>query len=261
MRPLQDKAGPDEPSVVLRQTMDHRHRERQCWTFKHNDNDACTTVDPTPVHVSSVDRGKHRSQRHGAGIVVFGKRIIPHDVVKLGEVLHILRPFVYSALRWKAWRRPWTAFFTSIVFDLTSSCCVDAAAVIEVCQGEGFGNHGNPTLREALVQVVFGRQLWVASTVLFGHKIPSRSYDESLEAALLKLFSLHDRQEFARRRSLWLYYMLRDPLFERTTRPILSAMAGWVGRVPLVGGLAEFAMFSLLYYQKKYFWFAGSSSR
>ena len=125
----------------------------------------------------------------------------------------------------------------------------------------GFGEKGNPSLYAALGQILFGRQLWTALAVLSGNQIPSRSYNERLDAAFLKLFSQKDRQEFERRRSLWLYYMLRDPLFERTTLPVLSYVAGWISRVPLVGGLTDFAMFSLLYYQKKYFWFAGSSSR
>ena len=83
---------------------------------------------------------------------------------------------------------------------------------------------------------------------------------ERQDAALYKMFSFEDRAEFNRRRSMWLYYLLRDPLFDSITRPAFASVASVLSYVPLVGGLADYAMFSLEYYQKKYFWFSASSS-
>ena len=236
--------GPDDPSVIMKQTMEHRHNQRQAWAERQSE-----------AIPNSLGEERHH------GMLILGKRIDPLTVVKAGEILHIIRPVVHSAMRWQSGQNRWRAFLASVLLDLSSSCCVDIAAAVEVCRERGFGNCGNPTMIGAFSSAVLGRKLWTAVALLRGSKVPPQSYYERLDAAFFKLFSQDDRREFSRRRSLWLYYFLRDPLFERLTYPMLSLFASIVGKVPLMGGLAEFSMFSILYYQKKYFWFAGSSSR
>ena len=135
--------------------MEHRHRERQCWADNdrgvNTDNgDGGGNEDTTDGPKTVVFSSAYKDQEQRSGVTVFGKRMTSLSIVTMGEVLHILRPFVHSALRWNAGPRRWVAFFASVFFDLTSSCCVDAAAIIEVCQGRGFGAHGNPTVREAI---------------------------------------------------------------------------------------------------------------
>lgn len=236
--------GPDDPSVIMKQTMEHRHNQRQSWAkcqSKTVPNSLCEGGQP--------------------GVFMFGKRIDPLSIVKAGEILHIVRPVVHSAMRWQSGHNRWRAFLASVMLDLLSSCCVDIATAVEVCQEHGFGDSGNPAMAEAVSGAIFGRRLWTIVAILRGSKVPPQSYYERLDVAFLKLFSQDDRKEFSRRRSLWLYYFLRDPLFERLTYPTLSLLASMVGKIPLMGGIAEFTMFSILYYQKKYFWFAGSSSR
>ncbi len=227
-------AGPDDPAEVMRRTVSYRHRHRQLW--------AKSSARPPPAGASSP--------------------VSAAQVVAWGEALHILRPLVFALLRWRMGPKRWTPLLASALMDVLSSSCVDAAGAVEACQADGgFGQHGNPSALEVVGQAVVGPQAWGVLAALVGRPTPSAAFLERKEAAQVRMFSLEDRAEFSRRRSLWLYYLLRDPLFDHLTRPAVGTVAGLVGRLPLVGGLADYAMFSLLYYQKKHFWFSGSSSR
>jgi|TARA_B110000091_G_C13710122_1_gene430086 hypothetical protein len=185
----------------------------------------------------------------------------PQKIVRIGELLHIMRPLVYALCRWRVGAHKWTPLLVSGLMDFFSASCTDIAAAVQAhLQGQGKEGAPNPTLITAMVQAVVGRHVWGMLTVLFGLQAIPAAFAERQNAAMYELYSFEDRAEFNRRRALWMYYLLRDPLFDRLTRPMFAKVAGVLSYIPLVGGLADYAMFSLEYYQKKHFWFSGSSS-
>jgi hypothetical protein len=225
------KAGPDDPKEVIRRTMDYRHRYRRRWANDH--------ASASLLHQRRV--------------------VLPRMIVRVGETLHIMRPLVYSLCRWRLGSKRWTPLLASALMDFLSAYCVDVAAAVHA-QAQCNGEDSDPSMMAAVAQAIVGRQIWSLMGPLFGVKAIPATFLERQDAALFKLFSFEDRAEFNRRRSMWMYYFLRDPLFDSITRPAFASVAGVLSYVPLVGGLADYAMFSLEYYQKKYFWFSASSS-
>ena len=231
----------NDPTTVMRHTMDYRHRHRRRWS--HNN------------ILASVSRSVSRSVSAAVSLPT------PQKIVRIGELLHIMRPLVYALCRWRVGAHKWTPLLVSGLMDFFSASCTDIAAAVQAhLQGQGKEGAPNPTLITAMVQAVVGRHVWGMLTVLFGLQAIPAAFAERQNAAMYELYSFEDRAEFNRRRALWMYYLLRDPLFDRLTRPMFAKVAGVLSYIPLVGGLADYAMFSLEYYQKKHFWFSGSSS-
>ena len=246
----EEKVGPDDPIEVMRRTMNYRHRYRNRWSTQQSQ------------------------------MLRFGTMPTAHHIVRLGETLHIMRPVVYAMCRWRMGSKKWTPLLISAMMDFLSASCVDVAASVHAhAQGKikddnsknsknsktssnnsNNSNNSNPTITAAIAQAILGRQMWGLMGPLFGTKAMPSGFLERHDAAMMQLYSFEDRAEFSRRRSMWLYYLLRDPLFDSLTRPSFAKVAGVLSYIPLVGGLAEYAMFSLEYYQKKHFWFAASSS-
>jgi hypothetical protein len=227
-------AGPADPAEVMRRTMDYRHRYRRRWS------DYATGV--------------------GSAQLLRPRLPAPHTVIKIGETLHIMRPLVYALCRWRMGSRRWVPLLVSALMDFLSASCVDIAASIHAFV-EGKGDGTNPTATAAITQAIVGRHIWGLMGPLFRVPATPSAFLERHDAALFKLFSFEDRAEFSRRRSMLLYYLLRDPLFDSLTRPTFASVAGVMSYIPLVGSLADYAMFSLEYYQKKHFWFSASSGR
>jgi hypothetical protein len=229
--------GHSDPTEVMRRTMDYRHRYRQRWS-----------------NVLSASSTRHLSRELAIPT--------PQKIIQIGEILHIMRPLVYSLCRWRLGSEKWAPLLASGLMDFLSTSCTDIAAAVQAhLEGGGNGDkEKNPTIIVAVVQAIVGRHIWSIICLVFGMKKLPSSFVERQDAAMYELFSFDDRAEFNRRRSLWMYYFLRDPVFDRITRPAFGTVASVLSYIPLIGGLADYAMFSLEYYQKKHFWFSASSS-
>lgn len=65
--------------------------------------------------------------------------------------------------------------------------------------------------------------------------------------------------ELSRRKRLLLWYLIRSPFFDRTTLPMLRSVASVMSRVPLLGAIPAQVLQVLVYFNRCYFYTAGSS--
>jgi hypothetical protein len=64
--------------------------------------------------------------------------------------------------------------------------------------------------------------------------------------------------EVRRRRTLWLLYLLRPPLFIAVSQPAARGVASRLSGVPLLGALSSYAADFLGYLSKRHFYTSGS---
>lgn len=64
--------------------------------------------------------------------------------------------------------------------------------------------------------------------------------------------------ELKRRKMLWLLYLMRSPAFELLAEPVSRGAAGVFEGVPLLGGMASYALNMLLYVQRHHFYTSAS---
>eukprot|EP00602_Paraphysomonas_sp_CaronLab_P007846 CAMPEP_0185032554 /NCGR_PEP_ID=MMETSP1103-20130426/20725_1 /TAXON_ID=36769 /ORGANISM="Paraphysomonas bandaiensis, Strain Caron Lab Isolate" /LENGTH=588 /DNA_ID=CAMNT_0027568501 /DNA_START=77 /DNA_END=1843 /DNA_ORIENTATION=+ len=169
------------------------------------------------------------------------------QLLMLGEALYVLRPAVYSLLLMRSSRlyvskkvtdlglpvhrrkgHQLIALAVALMMDLLSLICTSQA-----------------------LEVV--RQDAVTSTSI-------RSNDEGEVDVDAPCIPPHSMEEELRRRKLMLLmYMLRSPLFDRTTLPALTVACRMLGSLPLVGSLPSSMLTMLRYLNSTYFYTADSS--
>lgn len=66
------------------------------------------------------------------------------------------------------------------------------------------------------------------------------------------------QDEFRRRMSLWFYYLLRSPLFDKIIAPVVRGLSNRVSRIPLISSLVVNILEYLLALQSYYFYTAAS---
>ncbi len=155
-----------------------------------------------------------------------------------GEVLHILRPLLFAYLRWLVARRRFRV----------QRPVAGAASV---------GSGRRRTIPELMSSFPSTAPEWLPLLLpglmdAVSHQCTMSAIDRN---AILKE-SYHD--ELQRRKNLWLLYLLRTPVFEGLTQPVAGALDRSVGRVPLVGGLANYGFQALLYVQRHFTLTSGS---
>mmetsp|Transcript_10102 Transcript_10102/g.16871 ORF Transcript_10102/g.16871 Transcript_10102/m.16871 type:complete len:120 (-) Transcript_10102:91-450(-) len=64
--------------------------------------------------------------------------------------------------------------------------------------------------------------------------------------------------ELSRRRFALFLYLIRSPLFDRTTQPMLRLVANTLKSVPLIGALPDYALSVLNYLNKMHFYNSNS---
>ena len=127
--------------------------------------------------------------------------------LRAGEVLHILRPLVYVSLLRRWGLRSWRPWALSLAVDLASRRLCDAATQ----------RSRTAAARAAASPAVQGTSM----TVLY--RLQGLRFTEP------------EREELARRRAALLYYLLRDPLFARRTRPARGRGVAARGGAPGLG--------------------------
>ena len=194
-----------------------------------------------------------------------------------GEVLHILQPLAFAALR--RWRgaRSWMPIVTSALLDAASARCTHVAGLRRVGERARF----LPTqvaslsgMRDALADIAaclrtptgpshspatcasgtFPPPPAAASEAAMLRALDGGGRGSSGGALLgsilrlgLLLFSpppgvsAVDAAEIARRRALWAYYLLRSPLFYVVLRPASGRAVELTSRVPLLSVVVAYA--------------------
>jgi hypothetical protein len=150
------------------------------------------------------------------------------NLLLAGEVLHVLRPLLYAYLKWVVARRDRRA-------QGQGQAWVD---------GGGNGSSSGSSSK--------GKDRWLpvlASALVDAASL--RCTQQALGAAT-PLRQCH-QEELQRRRSLWCLYLLRTPIFESLTLPVAGAVDRSLGRVPLAGGLVNYAFAALCYIQSHHF--------
>lgn len=141
-----------------------------------------------------------------------------------GEVIHILRPLAYSygcaATGERSWR-PWLI-----------SLGMDAAAFASTARAGG--SSGAIALLTPIGEAGSSR-------------VPVLPYLDEEQAA-----------ELRRRKMLWFLYLMRSPAFELLAEPVSRGAAGVFEGVPILGGMAGYALNMLLYVQRHHFYTSAS---
>lgn len=132
-------------------------------------------------------------------------------LVAAGEVVHILRPVLYvCCLRiWGA--RSWKPWIISLICELASyriTCSAQAHSSRRAMEAAEKSTLVNPTI-------------------------------SALHAMQGITWNREELDELTRRKMLLLFYLLRDPLFGRVTRPAMHTWLRTTKRVPLVSWLSE----------------------
>jgi len=154
-----------------------------------------------------------------------------------GEVLHILRPLLFAYLRWLMARRR-----------RRSQRPVAVAASVGSDRGRIPGPLSSfPSAAPEWLPLLLPGLMDAVS-----HQCTMSAIDRS--ATLKQSY----QDELQRRKNLWLLYLLRTPVFEGLTQPVAGAVDRSLGRVPLVGGLANYGFQALLYVQRHFTLTSGS---
>lgn len=143
-----------------------------------------------------------------------------------GEVIHILRPLVYSYSCGSAGERSWHPWLTSLGMDAAAYACSARA--------------GGGGARSLLTLVGSARSK-------AGDGVPVLPCLDDEQAA-----------ELRRRKMLWFLYVMRSPAFELLAEPVSRGAAGVFEGVPLLGGMAGYALSMLLYVQRHHFYTSAS---
>lgn len=138
-----------------------------------------------------------------------------------GEIIHILRPLVYSYSCGSAGERSWRLWLTSLGMDAAAFACTARA-----------GGGGPMSL---------------LAPVGAGGGVP-----------VLPFLSEGQAAELRRRKLLWFLYLMRSPAFELLAEPVSRGAAGVFEGVPLLGGMATYALNMLLYVQRHHFYTSAS---
>ncbi|CAM9487915.1 unnamed protein product [Pylaiella littoralis] len=179
--------------------------------------------------------GEWRSQRRACECVGSGGLARPGDGGELsqvwlmaGEAIHILRPLVYSYSYGLAGEGSWRQWLTSLGMDAAAYTCTARA-----------GGGGARSLLTSL---------------------GATSGRAGAGDGVLVLPYLDDEQaaELSRRKMLWFLYLMRSPAFELLAEPVSRGAAGVFEGVPLLGGMADYALNMLLYVQRHHFYTSAS---
>ena len=145
-----------------------------------------------------------------------------HAWLMAGEIIHILRPLVYSYSCGSSGERSWRPWLTSLGMDAAAFACTARA-----------GGGGPMSLLT-----------------------PVGTGDDG--ALVLPYLDEEQAAELRRRKMLWFLYLMRSPAFELLAEPVSRGAAGVFEGVPLLGGMAVYALNMLLYVQRHHFYTSAS---
>lgn len=149
---------------------------------------------------------------------------VSHAWLMAGEVIHILRPMVYSYSCGSLGERSWRPWLTSLGMDAAAYACTARAGGGRMVSLLAVGKAGSSA---GGVQVL--------------------PYLDEEQAA-----------ELRRRKMLWLLYLMRSPAFELLAEPVTRSAAGVFEGVPILSGMVGYALNMLLYVQRHHFYTSAS---
>eukprot|EP00752_Nemacystus_decipiens_P011059 g9825.t1 len=149
-----------------------------------------------------------------------------------GEVIHILRPLVYSYSCGSAGERSWRPWLTSLAMDAAAFACTARA-----------GGGGAMSLLIPIGAAGSGG-------------VDGSGADNGVP--VLPCLDEEQAAELRRRKLLWFLYLMRSPAFEVLAEPVSRGAAGVFEGVPLLGGMANYALNMLLYVQRHHFYTSAS---
>ncbi|CAM9645690.1 unnamed protein product, partial [Scytosiphon promiscuus] len=144
-----------------------------------------------------------------------------------GEVIHILRPLVYSYSCGSAGERSWRPWLTSLGMDAAAYACTARAGGGGMVSLLAVGASGGGAGCAGGVQV-----------------LPYLNEEQAVE--------------LRRRKMLWLLYLMRSPAFELLAEPVTRGSAGVFEGVPVLSGMVGYALNMLLYVQRHHFYTSAS---
>lgn len=165
--------------------------------------------------------------------------------LRTGEILHILRPVIYAALKY-AMRRGHADSSGNAAAERTINT---AAAIAEPSSRDWI-----PWVVSLLIELAALYCTAMAIAVVQGKS----SLRDGKHCANLNPAHPFER-ELKRRKWLLMWYILRSPLFEVGVRPVLQTAAQLFGKTPLLGGLFRYATNLPEYLHRHHFYTAGSS--
>lgn len=200
----------------------------------------------------------------------------------LGELLHILRPVAYaSACQLMGWGS-WKALTVSALFDTVSYYCSMYAA----WEGGG-GMQQQGMLRHvySLVDALAGRGEYASAWPTISPQANQGVLNYTLEYAAAHTASVFLRviiwgigfvndllnsdeanhcltpaeyEELSRRKRLWVLYLLRTPIFQLFTAPVLERTSSSLSYLPLVGMLSRLCKDIVHFHSRVHFHNSGS---
>eukprot|EP00898_Chlorokybus_atmophyticus_P008827 jgi/Chlat1/8946/Chrsp94S08252 len=159
-------------------------------------------------------------------------------LVLAGEVLHIVRPLVYALAIRRYGLRSWKPWLLSMAFNAASDAALARADILTACQAVATNQSRDGT----------NLALDTSQDV----------YVEGNGPGAMGAFVEQEREELARRRAMWIFYLLRSPCFDVCTKPSAEALLRTIGSIPLLGTLAGKGYELLLGIQGYYFYTAAS---
>ncbi|CAM9753005.1 unnamed protein product [Discosporangium mesarthrocarpum] len=187
------------------------------------------------------------SGAHGAGGVEVGAG--PSRAwLLMGEVVHILRPVVYSHFCSHFGERSWNPWLISLGMDTLAYACTSRA--------------GSGRFALLLPLPAVGRQ-WQGPLAAVGdHRAQSSGWssggDSQGNVPVLPYLNAEQQAELRRRKLQWLLYLMRSPAFDLLASPVAHGVAGVFEGVPLFGGAASYALNMLVYVQRHHFYMSAS---
>eukprot|EP00968_Pinguiococcus_pyrenoidosus_P024764 scaffold5039_cov255-Pinguiococcus_pyrenoidosus.AAC.2 len=176
----------------------------------------------------------------------------------LGEILHILRPFLFCVIERLVLRRQlrrlgkgegppnsygsWLLLAGSFWMDFLSDRSSGAALARREVDLLELGVRSAESLRST-------------TGPRTGTGILTR--EASLTRAMMRF--AEQKEELRRRKMQWLLYLLRSPLFQLICEPVAKTTDKVLGRAPLIGSLSNYAMQLLMHIQSHHFYTSGSS--
>ena len=137
-----------------------------------------------------------------------------------GEVVHILRPLIYSYNCGYAKERSWRPWLVSLGMDAVAYACTARAG---------------------------GGKTASLLPVRSGHDTLSMPYLDDEQAA-----------ELRRRKLMWFLYLMRSPAFQLLLEPLSRGAASFFDGVPLLSNMVAYALNMLLYLQRHHFYISAS---
>ena len=203
-------------------------------SLRSYDNVSADADTPSPQDAVSKAAGLNSTSNAGGAAVSLGAGPEDQYLRMAGEVIHILRPVIYvSAVRRAGPKnKSWTPFVLSLILEVLSIRCASVASSGKIA---------------------------ASSSSMPKEEIFARAVKKLLTGANATQTCKDEMGEIRRRRGLFAMYLMRSPLFDSLTLPIVQRIAGAFSGLPGVGESIESMLIdTLFYYHRLHFYYSAS---